>query len=51
MDKTLEHNGILNDSKITLTDNIYKVQFIFANDIGNTKIISLDGSCPIKQAI
>jgi len=47
--RTLEENGILNGSIINITDSIYNITF---KDFKGIKIvISLDGYCPINQAI
>lgn len=47
-DKTIEENGIYDGSIINLTANIYNLQFIMS---GERITISLDGDCPLRQAI
>ena len=48
-DKTLEEHGISNGSIINIADKIYTVRFMDGSGI--SKILNLDGDCPVKKAI
>ena len=48
-DKTLGEYGISNGSIINIADKIYTVRFMDGSGI--SKILNLDGDCPVKKAI
>ena len=48
-DKTLEENGISNGSVVNMTNKVYYV--CFKETSGFSKLLRLDGDCPVKKAI
>ena len=49
LNKTIEENGIYNGSIIYFSNPIYNLAFIHQS--GKKTVVSLDGDCPLRQAI